>query len=477
MAAPPDIDPLLREFLERRHGLSKQEIDALRKEWQGQGSFSDFLARKSLIDRTVSKLLITAQKGLLASSENTLRSMLGLRMRAQKAASSPGTVAPVVSAPIVEASKRLSRDNLALLKPDQSKPEPQVGSYIDRYYLEEVVGEGATAIIFRSFHKLLRIPVAIKIVKRDALSTDPMGTTRFLAEAQCLIRLEHPNLVRVLDIAAHDGAPYIVFEYVGEQSLEGMIEHMGSVPALRVAQIGSQVAAALEVVHQAGILHRDIKPGNILIRKDGLAKLGDFGIATKRAEDGRASDEMARAGFVSGTALYIAPEQILTPDQIDFRADQYSLGASLYHALCGLPAFAKETIEDTLRAHLEETPIPILQIEPTIDPALAEIIERMLRKSKEDRFASLLQVRQELDGVAARIQNESVQRKLRSQSSGGVPAVSDPSTAETSSAKLRQPEEVAAPIPVATKPTALVVLGLIVSLVGLLLWFGSRMLH
>ena len=156
MAAPPDIDPLLREFLERRHGLSKQEIDALRNEWQGQGSFSDFLARKSLIDRTVSKLLITAQKGLLASSENTLRSMLGLRMRAQKAASSPGTVAPVVSAPIAEASKRLSRDNLALLKPDQSKPEPQVGSYIDRYYLEEVVGEGATAIIFRSFHKLLR---------------------------------------------------------------------------------------------------------------------------------------------------------------------------------------------------------------------------------------------------------------------------------------------------------------------------------
>ena len=178
-----------------------------------------------------------------------------------------------------------------------------------------------------------------------------------------------------------------------------------------------------------------------------------------------------------GTALYIAPEQILTPDQIDFRADQYSLGATLYHALCGHPAFAKETIEDTLRAHLEETPIPILQMEPTIDPALAEIIERMLRKSKEDRFASLLQVRQELDAVAARIQNESVQRKLRSQSSGGVPAVSDPSTAETSSAKLRQPEEVAAPIPVATKPTALVVLGLIVSLVGLLLWFGSRMLH
>ena len=120
-----------------------------------------------------------------------------------------------------------SGSDLLPIKPSSAGGEPKVGMYLDRYYLEESIGEGATATIFRSFHKLLRIPVAIKVYKREAMADDPIGVQRFLSEAQMLIRLEHPNIVRVLDIAVRDGAPYIVFEYVPGSTLAEHLAQQG----------------------------------------------------------------------------------------------------------------------------------------------------------------------------------------------------------------------------------------------------------
>ncbi len=611
-----DIDPILREYLEQRRGLTDDEIQRLLVEWNNQGPLSEFLASKALLDRTTARMLNTAAIGLLGSTQDEVRTVLGVRLRPRPAAaqceqspeqsvaaasspkpravaevsdaspdptpptephqavrdvqptkeeeprsvqdraasssivsptpspgqrqshdsrpskkgsgrrgflgasdeemrhilgargeggrnvksdpasapgaSTPGSQAasapaptpstpgstpsvpvapttptpapppPVVvsasaavgsspaSTPVTSRPAPVSRSkpeqepeqrparkqptmsdpqisavhsgpDLLPIKPPGSVSEPKVGMYLDRYYLEESIGEGATATIFRSFHKLLRIPVAIKIYKREAMADDPIGVQRFLSEAQILIRLEHPNIVRVLDIAVRDGAPYIVFEYVGELSLQGMINNMGQLPPLRIAQIGAQVAAALEAASSSGLLHRDVKPDNILIRKDGLAKLADFGIATHRASDGRTADELARAGLISGTPQYISPEQITTPDQIDFRADIYSLGATMYHAGCGHPPFERDSIDELLHAQLEDFPIPLQTLDPNFDPELSEIIAKMLNKEPTERFATLADLRKRLESVANRIQGEVSERRRNAMSSGAMP--------------------------------------------------------
>ncbi len=582
MAESLDIDPLLREFLELRRGLSAAEIQQLLAEWNGQGPITDFLTSKALLDRTTARMFITAQKGYLGSTEEEARTVLGIKLSSRplkkqdesskeeaiaaktppvkeasaepKEKSSAAPPAVVIAAAPPEDSKDAtptpspsgaagsskqrksgtgrrgflgatdeevrhllgrkapdpattvgskntaesaaksgpipttasqaelapvrvaapgsdhatqsgsvaavppngaaqqtaphphsrSLTNMLSLKPDITKPEPKVGEYVDRYYLEEAIGEGATATIFRSYHKLLRIPVAIKVYKREAMASDPIGAQRFLSEAQILIRMEHPNIVRVLDIAVHDGAPYIVFEYVGELSLQGMIGNIGHLPPLRVAQIGAQVSAALEVASSHGLLHRDVKPDNILIRKDGLAKLADFGIATKRASDGRTADELARAGLISGTPQYISPEQIMTPDQIDFRADMYSLGATLYHAACGHPPFERDSIDELLHAQLEDTPVPLTRIDPNIDPELSTIIDRMLSKEPSERFRNLAEVRQRLEVVASRIQSETMQRRRKSLSSSGISPLPNTSAHEASS---NSPERSPTPTP------------------------------
>ena len=632
-----NIDPLLREYLEQRRGLTSDEIDRLLVEWNNTGSLTDFLASKALLDRTTAKMLITAQKGYLSSSPNEIRTVLGIKVNPRRSetkeaqsapaaeatekaatqvpapgaelvvpsppsADSPPEVTPptqpqhaisvalppketepketplptvletttppnaeppkpkksagrrgflgaseeelrhilgskavgpavgpaagmkqeasgaypkspvaestppaangssppkavstgavaaavpvtAVAAAVAVAEKPVSRPprpvttpapsaatpspaagpqtppakpkkdkrisgptsgplaysdpqiqlsansvpDLIPLKPSAGGGDPKVGMYIDRYYLEESLGEGATATIFRSFHKLLRIPVAIKCYKREAMKDDPLGTQRFLSEAQILIRLEHPNIVRVLDIAVRDSAPYIVFEYVGELSLQGMIQNMGHLPPLRIAQIGAQVAAALDVASSNGLLHRDVKPDNILIRKDGLAKLADFGIATHRASDGRTVDELARAGLISGTPQYISPEQIITPDKIDFRADMYSLGATLYHAACGHPPFERESLDELLHAQLEDQPMSLLSLDPYFDSELSEIIDRMLHKEPADRFPSLDEIRRRLDTAARRIQSEVSARRKNAISSGAISVVNAPS--------------------------------------------------
>ncbi len=147
----------------------------------------------------------------------------------------------------------------------------------------------------------------------------------------------------------------------------------------------------------------DTKPENILVRKDGQVKLADFGIATHRTADGRTADELARAGLISGTPQYIAPEQIRTPDQIDFRADMYCLGATLFHAATGHPPFACDTLDDLLNAHLSATPLPVSALIPGFDPQLAELIGRLLLKHPSERPSSFEELHLSFESVSDRI--------------------------------------------------------------------------
>jgi len=273
-------------------------VAQLKQEWAGQGPFAEFLLKRKQLDRTAAKTLLAIRKGYLVGDAADIRRALGLSERPEAAVAPPtvptlpsaepqrelpphdnvepigGTVSsaaePVAATP---SSEQSPSESVAPPAQTMSGEAPAVviepaeplkaGTVLDRYSLEEVLGEGASATIYRSYHKLLKIPVAIKVYKRDALNLRKGGTERILLEGQMMIRLDHPNIVRVLDISLHDGVPYLVFEYVSEMSLQDLIENIGRLPAERVAQVGAQVAAALAVTSSEGLLHRDVKPEQI----------------------------------------------------------------------------------------------------------------------------------------------------------------------------------------------------------------------
>lgn len=359
------------------------------------------------------------------------------------------TMTPAVTAPAVVSRRDApSRsDAVAAVRSDAApRPapvRPAPGVRVGRYVLQEALGEGATATVFRSFHELLSMPVAIKIFEPLDANSDPEGTTRFRREAQTLVRLEHPNIVRIVDVDVWEGMPFIVMEYVGETTLATQIQNLGRLPSPRIAQIGLAVAEALEAASRQGLLHRDVKPSNILERKDGHIKLVDFGIAVRRTTSGLLSDPQAALGLVSGTPAYIAPEQALRPSQIDFRADMYSLGATLYHAATGRPLFNRGTPHDLLMAHINETPIHINDLDPSFDRHLAYAIHHMLAKQPEHRFASWQEVR---EALSYSLYRQDEPELLITQTSTGVDLPSTPepdsktSSGEASSAGTSSPK-------------------------------------
>ena len=234
--------------------------------------------------------------------------------------------------------------------------------------------------------------VAVKIL-RDDLASDPATRTRFRNEAIAAARLNHPNVVATYDTGDDSGTAYIVMELIDGPTVRQLLQERGPLPLRDVIRIGIQVADALEAAHRAGIVHRDVKPPNVLVPPAGPVKVTDFGIA--KAGEGH---DLTRTGAVMGTARYLAPEQV-NGRPTDARTDVYALGLLLYEMLCGRPPFGGDSDVATAMARLTTSAPPIRPQRPDVPPALDDIVHRCMARDPARRFPSASAVRTALAAV------------------------------------------------------------------------------
>jgi hypothetical protein len=273
-------------------------------------------------------------------------------------------------------------------------PEPlQPGRVLGgRYRLEREIARGGMGTVWEADDPLLARHIAVKTLD-TAIGMDENIRARFRREAVTAAAVTHPNIVATYDTGEDDGVAYIVMELVHGITLRQLIDRDGAVPVGDAAAITYQVADALSVAHARGLVHRDVKPGNVLVQPDGRVKVTDFGIA-KAADSG--GEELTRTGMVVGTARYLAPEQVDGRD-VDERVDIYSLGLVLYEMLCGKAPFEADTDIATAVARLTTPPRSIRLECPAVPPALEHVIDRALTKDPADRWPSALSFR---DAVA-----------------------------------------------------------------------------
>jgi serine/threonine protein kinase len=264
-------------------------------------------------------------------------------------------------------------------------PLPEIGTIVDKYRIDQLLGRGGFAVVYRATHLMLEMPVAIKLLRPSVVTKRPAAIKLLLNEARFAARISHPNVVRVFDVTSTNEIAYIVMEYIEGPSLGALISKRAPLPSAMVARIGVEVARGLSAGLDEGLIHRDIKPANIIIGKSGEAKVVDLGLA--RSRDVSLGDEAGAAlrGSYVGTHGYMAPEQVIKPESVDFRADVYSLGASLYHAAVGRPPFPVKDAAACVAMH-RDSPVPNPEeLEPSVSPELSRIILWMLEKAPERR--------------------------------------------------------------------------------------------
>jgi serine/threonine-protein kinase len=260
----------------------------------------------------------------------------------------------------------------------------------ERYALEATVADGGMATVWRARDEVLARTVAVKIL-HPHLADDESFLERFRREALAAARLTHPNIVAIFDTGVDQGHHYIVMEHCPNGTLMGLAQREGPLDPERVVAIGATVCGALSYAHESDVVHRDMKPDNVLIAADGTLKVGDFGIA-KAAFVGR---EITTTGSLLGTVTYISPEQAQGAEP-DHRSDIYSLGAMLYELLTGRPPFKGETALATAMMHLKEPPPPLRSLRAGIPRPVESAILKALAKEPKNRYASAEDFRREL---------------------------------------------------------------------------------
>lgn len=265
--------------------------------------------------------------------------------------------------------------------------------YGRRYRATEKIGSGGMADVYKAVDEVLGRTVAVKVL-HPRYASDPNFVARFRQEAQAAANLSHPNIVNMYDWGRDGDVYYIVMEYVNGTDLKSLVAERGPLDPMKVAEYGQQVCAALSVAHGYDIIHRDIKPHNLVLTPDGTIKVMDFGIA--RA----GNSTMTQTGSVLGTAQYLSPEQA-QGKPLGAASDLYSLGVTLYEMVTGKLPFDADTPVATALAQVNEEPVPPRQIRPSVPPALEAVILRTMRKNPADRYTSAAEMREDLKRVLA----------------------------------------------------------------------------
>jgi len=257
----------------------------------------------------------------------------------------------------------------------------------NRYRIIELLGEGGMAFVFKAKDEQLERFVAIKTLKPSYLENENF-VTRFKREAQTAANLNHPNIVQIFDWGVEENAPYFVMEFIEGTTLSTVISKNKKINITDVLHIGAQVSSALQAAHESNLVHRDIKPGNIMITPNGKIKVTDFGIVSIQNEN----SDMTKSGTILGTANYISPEQA-QGTSVSSKSDLYSLGIVMYEMLSGRTPFIGETPISIATQHLTEKPRPLIELVENIPGGIDKIILKLLNKKPESRFKSAADLR------------------------------------------------------------------------------------
>jgi serine/threonine-protein kinase len=272
---------------------------------------------------------------------------------------------------------------------------PQVGqTFAGRYEIKGILGVGGMGVVFRAWDTELGEPVAIKTLKGDAMAGDPALLARFKDEIRLARKITHRNVVRTHDIGEVEGNYYITMEFVEGQSLKHLIQSRGSLPVNVVLTVGKQLCRALEVAHEQGVIHRDIKPQNLIVEPSGILKVMDFGIARLATR----TDGVTQAGMAIGTPEYMAPEQLLG-GEVDFRVDLYASGCVLFECLTGRTPFVADSPITLVAKQLEEVPPSPASLNSEVPESLALLILRTLSKDPTQRPPSAAALHDELEAI------------------------------------------------------------------------------
>ena len=265
-----------------------------------------------------------------------------------------------------------------------------IGKVLDnRYELVEFVGKGGMALVYRAIDRRTGHSVAVKIL-RPEYNQDAEFSSRFEREAIAASKMSHHNIVNLLDVGQDGDMRYLVMEYVKGRTLKDVIKQKGSLPPTVAAQIGIRILSALQHAHKNGIIHRDIKPQNILVNSDGLIKVADFGIARVAG-----SNTLSTSDLVMGSVHYFSPEQA-KGESVTEASDLYSVGVVMYEMLTGRPPFDGETPVAIAMQHIGSKPVPISELNPTVPPAMERVVEKAMDKRPERRYQSALEMAQDL---------------------------------------------------------------------------------
>ncbi len=255
------------------------------------------------------------------------------------------------------------------------------------YRIVDSIGRGGMGQVFKGEHPVLAREVAIKVLPRE--KSTPEAVANFNREMKTLARLDHPNLVRAYDAGQDGSVHFLVTEYVPGKDLRKMVRAQGRMGMASAANIISQVAAGLQHAHEQGLVHRDVKPGNVLVTGDGIAKLSDLGLAGPLEGD---LESDPRFGKIAGTADYLSPDHIQSPFDPKPAWDIYSLGCTLYYAVTGKVPFPLPTTQEKVRAHCDHQPLDPRRLNKDLDESFAEVIWEMMAKDPGERIPTAKQV-------------------------------------------------------------------------------------